>query len=35
MDAREFAASRLFAGTVPGRIAYVQRGEGPVALFFH
>jgi len=35
MDGREFAASRLFADTVPGRIAYVERGEGPVALFFH
>src|SRR5207244_3302501 len=35
MDVREFAASRLFADTAPGRIAYVERGEGPVALFLH
>src|SRR2546430_4356962 len=35
MDVRAFAASRLFAETPFGRIAYVERGEGPVALFFH
>jgi pimeloyl-ACP methyl ester carboxylesterase len=35
MNAREFAASRRFADTDFGRIAYVERGEGPAALFFH
>ena len=35
MDVRAFAARRLFAETPFGRIAYVERGEGPVALFFH
>jgi pimeloyl-ACP methyl ester carboxylesterase len=35
MDAAEFAASRRFADTPQGRIAYVERGEGPAALFFH
>ena len=35
MNAAEFAASRRFADTPRGRIAYVERGEGPVALFFH
>jgi len=35
MDAREFAASRRFADTAAGRLAYVERGEGPAALFFH
>ena len=35
MNASEFAASRRFADTPQGRIAYVQRGDGPAALFFH
>jgi pimeloyl-ACP methyl ester carboxylesterase len=35
VDAREFAASRRFAGTSFGRIAYVERGRGPAALFLH
>jgi pimeloyl-ACP methyl ester carboxylesterase len=35
MDPTEFAASRRFASTPYGRIAYVERGAGPVALFFH
>jgi pimeloyl-ACP methyl ester carboxylesterase len=35
MNAAEFAASRRFADTPQGRIAYVERGEGPAALFFH
>ena len=30
-----FHASRNFADTPFGRIAYVERGEGPVALFIH
>jgi pimeloyl-ACP methyl ester carboxylesterase len=35
MNAVEFAASRRFAATPQGRIAYVERGEGPAALFLH
>ena len=35
MTEAEFAASRRFAETPFGRIAYVERGAGPVALFFH
>jgi pimeloyl-ACP methyl ester carboxylesterase len=35
MDAAEFAASRRFADTPFGRIAYVEKGQGPAALFFH
>jgi pimeloyl-ACP methyl ester carboxylesterase len=35
MNAAEFAASRRFADTPHGRIAYVERGEGPAALFLH
>jgi pimeloyl-ACP methyl ester carboxylesterase len=35
MSAREFHASRRFVGTRFGRIAYVELGEGPAALFFH
>lgn len=36
MNAAEFAASRRFAETPHGRIAYVERGAGPAAaLFFH
>jgi len=31
----EFAASRRFADTSFGRIAYVERGTGPPALFLH
>ena len=30
-----FAGSRRFAETTHGRIAYVERGEGPAALFLH
>lgn len=35
MNAPEFQASRKFADTPFGRIAYVERGSGPVALFVH
>lgn len=35
MNATEFHASRRFAETRFGRIAYVELGEGPVALFLH
>ncbi|HYW24008.1 MAG TPA: alpha/beta hydrolase [Terriglobales bacterium] len=35
MSTAEFAASRRFADTPYGRIAYVERGEGPAALFCH
>jgi len=35
MKASEFQSSRKFAETVFGRIAYVERGNGPVALFIH
>lgn len=35
MNASDFSASRRFADTPHGRIAYVERGEGPAALFFH
>jgi pimeloyl-ACP methyl ester carboxylesterase len=35
MNAAEFAASRRFADTPHGRISYVERGEGPAALFLH
>lgn len=35
MDIATFHASRRFAETRFGRIAYVERGEGPVALFVH
>ena len=31
----EFAAARCFADTSFGRIAYVERGDGPAALFLH
>ena len=31
----QFAAERRFADTSFGRIAYVERGEGPAALFVH
>lgn len=35
LDAAAFHASRRFARTPYGRIAYVERGAGPVALFMH
>lgn len=35
MQLTEFAADRRFVDTDAGRIAYVERGAGPVALFFH
>jgi len=35
IGAAEFHASRKFARTAFGEIAYVERGEGPVALFLH
>ena len=35
LDAKAFHAARRFAKTPFGRIAYVQRGRGPAALFIH
>ena len=35
MKASEFHSSRKFAETPFGRIAYVERGSGPVAVFIH
>lgn len=35
MDAKSFHASRRFVQTPFGRIAYVERGQGDVALFLH
>jgi haloalkane dehalogenase len=35
IDAASFHSSRRFAGTAFGRIAYVERGAGPAALFMH
>ncbi|QQP94588.1 alpha/beta fold hydrolase [Lysobacter enzymogenes] len=35
LSAAEFHASRKFAHTAFGDIAYVERGEGPAALFLH
>jgi haloalkane dehalogenase len=35
MNAAEFHKSRRFAETRFGRIAYVERGDGPAALFLH
>ena len=35
LDAAKFHASRKFAATSFGRIAYVERGRGDVALFLH
>lgn len=35
LDAAAFHAARRFAGTSFGRIAYVERGAGDVALFLH
>ncbi len=32
---QDFASSRKFVETTHGRIAYVERGSGPVALFIH
>ncbi|WP_394824461.1 alpha/beta fold hydrolase [Pendulispora albinea] len=35
LDAAAFQASRRFVATPFGRIAYVERGNGPAALFLH
>src|SRR5262249_27467550 len=35
MNAPEFQSLRKFADTRSGRVAYVERGSGPVALFVH
>jgi haloalkane dehalogenase len=35
LHAAAFHTSRRFASTVYGRIAYVERGRGPAALFVH
>ena len=35
MDAKSFHASRRHADTAFGRVAYVERGSGPVAVFVH
>ena len=35
MDVRDFHGSRRFAAVTSGRIAYVERGNGPAALFLH
>jgi len=35
MDARSFHSRRRFASVPYGRIAYVEQGEGPVAVFLH
>ena len=35
MDARSFHGSRRYADTALGRIAYVERGSGPLAIFVH
>src|SRR6204780_1952996 len=35
MKAAEFHQARKFADTTFGRIAYVEKGAGPVALFVH
>jgi haloalkane dehalogenase len=35
LEAAAFHASRRFVSTVYGRIAYVERGRGPAALFVH
>ncbi len=35
MDREAFDASRRYAGTSSGTIAYVERGEGPAAVFCH
>jgi len=35
MDAKAFHASRRFANLSVSRVAYVERGRGPAALFVH
>lgn len=35
MDGKQFNAARRFIETPSGRVAYVERGAGPVALFVH
>ena len=35
MDRAQFDASRKFANTPSGRIAYVEQGSGPAAIFIH
>src|ERR1700751_1686196 len=35
IDVKEFHRMRRFADLPMGRIAYVERGRGPVALFLH
>src|SRR5215469_16611855 len=35
MDIAAFHASRRFAEVKSGRIAYIEQGQGPVALFIH
>jgi pimeloyl-ACP methyl ester carboxylesterase len=35
MDVRQFHATRRFARLRQGRVAYVERGHGPAALFLH
>jgi len=35
MDAAGFHATRRYSRTVFGRIAHVERGSGPAALFLH
>jgi pimeloyl-ACP methyl ester carboxylesterase len=35
MDVKEFESRRRFVQTPSGRIAYVEQGSGPVALFVH
>src|SRR5438552_18206381 len=35
MDAQSFHARRRFAETPSGRIAYVEQGTGPAAVFVH
>lgn len=35
MDGKEFNAARRFVETTSGRIGYVERGVGPVAVLVH
>ena len=35
MDAAAFHSQRRYANTDSGRIAYIEQGNGPVALFIH
>ena len=35
MDSASFHAARRYTGTIFGRIAHVERGSGPAALFLH